>query len=248
MDNGVLTAVAAPGFAGALVSLRRGEYEYLNSTYPEATRRGWRNPWYGGIHPTYDRLWGGRMDRERFRARQVIRRGAQGLEWRGVRLTTRIREEVARGDTLFIEYLLAPGVDVLAVVCGRRDTLGEHRDGTVGFEVWSTLAPEPGRGRFHDARRPDITALAGPHWHGEMAWEWGGLEAADGHALFLGSGARDTTARGWSEGPEGCVLAGRLVRPLPAGGNVSAPFFLAPVISVQEGMARSPWSRFAELP
>jgi len=247
LSNGLLTARAAPGFFGSVVSLERRGREFLNSSFPEGGMRGWRNPWHGGIHPAYDRLWG-RLHKEKFRFRLTRRKGAQGLVWQGVRLTCRIDQEEARGHVLHFDYLLARGADVLAVVAGCRDAVGVWSEGQVGFNIWSSLAPAPGSATFHTPHRAQVTGLAAPRWCENYAWKWGGLANRHGDALFLSCCGHGAQAGGWAEGPEGCVLYGSLEGPLPAGETIEALFFLVPASSLEEAEERAVWSEFAELP
>jgi hypothetical protein len=248
LGNGILSARVAPGFMASMVSLRYRGQEYLNSSYPKGGQRGWRNPWHGGIHPAFGRLWG-RLQRERFRPRLVERRGAQGLVWQGVRLTCKVAQESAHNHTLFIEYLMAPGVDVLAVVVGRRNTVGEWLEGGgIGFDLWSNLAEKPGDGYFHFGDDACATPKAAPHHYGGFDWKWGGLVSEDGRALFLGSTASRCRTWGWSEGPEGCVLSAAVTAEVPAGATVDGLFFAAPSRNLEEARSREPWSRLTQLP
>jgi hypothetical protein len=117
LSNGLLDLQIAPSFMGSITSLRVQGKEFLNSYYPQTGVRDWRNPWHGDLVPQYDRLWG-RLHKERFRHRQIQRKGAQGLAWQGVRVYSTISDQEERGHTISLDYLLAPGVDVLAVVLG----------------------------------------------------------------------------------------------------------------------------------
>ena len=246
LSNGILTARIAPAFLGSMTSLEYRGVEYLNSSFPDGGQRHWRNPWHGGIHLVYDRLWE-RLHRERFRTRQVERRGAQGLVWRGLRLTCKVTQESARHHTLYVEYLLAPGADVLALVVGRRNTVGEWLQGAVGVNLWSNLAEAPGNGVFYtgDDR---ISPRAAPYQYGDFTWNWGGLVSDDGRALFIGSADRDARSGGWSGGPEGCILFGEVCREVPAGDSAEGLFFVAPAASLEEAKSGEPWAAFEGLP
>jgi len=229
-----------------MASLQLRGVEYLISSYPEGGQRDWRNPWHGGIHPTYDHIWG-RLHNERFRGREIQRRGTQGLAWRGVRVTCKAKQERARHHTLYVEYLLAPGADVVAVVVGRRNTLGEWIGGGFAFNLWSNLADAPGKGVFHTGDER-ITPQSGPQHFGDFTWSWGGLVGNDGRALFVGAAGRECRTGGFSGGPEGCVLFGEACREVPAGESVEGLFFVAPAASREEAVAREPWTAFEELP
>jgi ribosomal protein S18 acetylase RimI-like enzyme len=247
LANGILTAQVAPGFLGSVVSLRYKDREFLNSSYPEGGQRGWRNPWHGGLHPAYDRLWG-QLHREKFRSRPVRRKGAQSLVWEGLRLTCKVEQEDARGHELFYEYLLAPGVDLLAVIVGRRDKLGTWSEEEAAFHIWPSFADAPGKATFHTPHHDRIVGRAAPHWSPDQFWKWGGLVGKKGDALFVGTGGAGTRAGGWAEGPEGCVLQGHLYLPLPAGKSVEGLFFVAPATDLEEAQSRAIWSEFTELP
>ena len=246
VSNGILTGSVAPAFMGAMTSLQLRGVEYLISSWPEGGQRDWRNPWHGGIHPDYGRLWG-RLHKERFRGRTIRRRGTQGLAWEGVRVSCRTADERSRHHTLYIDYLMAPGVDVLALVVGRRNSLGEWIDAGLGFNLWSNLADAPGKGVFHTGCDA-IVPQAGPQQFGDFQWDWGGLVSVDGRALFIGAGSDECRTSGWSGGPEGCILAGQACREVAAGATEEAVFFVAPTVSREEAVAREAWVAFEELP
>jgi hypothetical protein len=139
LDNGVLTLTIAPAFKGSAVSLQRNGEELLRSAYPEARPLGTANPWMGGIEPNFGRLNSEKLAKERFTAREVERRGRQGIVWRGVRVSCSPKHETRREDRLALDYLLAPGGGIFAVAL--RLT---HRGGTAswldgGFSLWPTL-------------------------------------------------------------------------------------------------------------
>ena len=135
----------ASEFCGSVISLRRGEEELLRSAYPEARPLSWENPWFGGINPSLGSV-GHDLAKERFTARPVRRRGAQGITWQGVRVSCSPKEDRARHDRLELDYLLAPGSNLLAVVLRttrRTDTAGWLN---AGLTFWPILG-----GSFLDA-------------------------------------------------------------------------------------------------
>ncbi|MEW6752460.1 MAG: GNAT family N-acetyltransferase [Candidatus Latescibacterota bacterium] len=247
LHNGVLRARVAPAFCGCLVSLSLRDCEFLNCAYPQACRRGWRNPWYGGAQPQYGRL-PNRLHHERFRARRVQRRGGQGLRWTGVRLDCTVRQEAARGHAFSLEYLMAPGVPLLAVVLGRRDRLGTWTEGDVGINLWPAFADAPGTAVFGRSGPQAAQGRLGPQRSSGQLWSWGGLTGSDGRSLFVGGCSEGISAGGWAEGPEGAVLFAALSRPLPQGAQVRGLTFVAPAATVEEAEALGVWSRFANLP
>ena len=247
VDNGILTAKVAPSFLGSVISLQREGREYLNSSYPDAAPRGWMNPWHGGISPAYGRLWE-TLYKERFRYRVIERKGRQGLVWRGVRVHCRIAQEQARGQSIAVEYLLAPGADVLAILPSCCDEMGISANGDVGFQIWPGFAASPGTASFHNPTHESITALAAPHWSGAGRWNWGGILGKSGEALFLSAKGEGAHAGGESEGDEGCLLEGNLERWMSPHERIEGLFFLLPTTGLEEGKAGVVWSEFEALP
>ncbi len=139
LDNGVLSLTIAPAFKGSAVSLQRNGEELLRSAYPEARPLGTANLWMGGIEPHFAGLDSGLLAKERFSAREIERRGRQGIVWRGVRVSCSPKHERRREDRLALDYLLAPGSGIFAVAI--RTT---HRGGTAtwldaSFGLWPVL-------------------------------------------------------------------------------------------------------------
>ena len=247
VDNGILTAKVSPSFMGSVISLQREGREYLNSSYPDTVPRGWMNPWHGGISPAYDRL-EDTLCKERFRYRVIERKGRQGLVWRGVRVHCRIAQEHARGQSIALEYLLAPGADVLAILPGCRDELGISASGDVGFHIWPGFAASHGPASFYNATDDSITSLAAPHWSWAGRWNWGGIVGESGEALFLSAKGEGVQASGSSVGDEGCLLEGNLERTMSPRERIEGLFFLLPASGLEEGKAGKVWSEFEALP
>ena len=247
VDNGILTVKVAPPFMGTVISLRRGDREYLNCPYPDAEPRAWMNPWYGGVSPEYDRL-EDTLYKERFRYRVIERKGRQGLVWRGVRVHCRISQEHARGQSIAWEYLLAPGAEVLAIRVTCRDELGVGADGDLGFGVWPAFAASPGTATFYNATETSVSTLAAPHWTSGGNWNWGGIVGKNGEALFLSAAGEGARAAGFALGEVGCFLLGNLDRWMKAGERIEALFFLLPTTGLEEGKAGAVWSEFDALP
>jgi len=247
VDNGILTAKVAPGFLGSGMSLQRDGREFLNSSYPEASIRGWANPWHGGISPEYGRLWGN-LHKERFRYRVIERRGHQGFVWRGVRVHCVIQQERARGQSIALEYLLAPGADVLAIIPSCRDEFGLSSSGRIGFNLNPSFAASPGTASFHTAVDEGVTPLAAPHWAGAGTWDWGILLGENGQSLFLSGKGDGVHTSGSSFGNEGCALNGSVERHMPAGGRVEGLFFVAPTFGLEDAKTHTVWSEFEEMP
>ena len=144
--NGVLALTVAPGFMGAATSLTRAGEELLRSAYPEARPLAWFNPWLGGIQPHFGGMPSVELLKKRFRAKEIERRGGQGIGWRGVRVSCSPKEGPRREDRLELDYLLAPGSSIFAVA-----VRAVHRGGTTGwFEAGFDLWPIVG-GSYLDA-------------------------------------------------------------------------------------------------
>ena len=138
IDNGLLALTVAPEFQGSAISLARQGAELLRSAYPEARPLAYMNPWFGGIQPSLGGV-GREIFEERFRAREIERRGNQGVTWRGVRVSCSPKHERGRFMRLEVDYLLAPGSDIFAVAVRttrRADTAGGVH---AGFDLWPVL-------------------------------------------------------------------------------------------------------------
>jgi GNAT superfamily N-acetyltransferase len=139
VNNGVFEMTVAPEFIGSVISLLRGKEQLLRSAYPEARPIAWFNPWFGGIAPDIGRLAPRDLAKEKFTAQEITRTGRQGITWRGVRVTCLPKHERARHSGLSLDYLLAPGSQILAIVM--RTTRRTGSVGNVGgnFELWPAL-------------------------------------------------------------------------------------------------------------
>jgi hypothetical protein len=136
IDNGALALTIAPGFKGSAISLERGGEQLLRSAYPKARPFSWTNPWFGGIEPNLSSV-GLDLFREKFTAREITRRGSQGVVWQGVRLSCAPKHERGRRQALGVDYLLAPGSNVIAIAL--RTT---QRAGTSGWvDGWMEAFP-----------------------------------------------------------------------------------------------------------
>ncbi len=125
--NGRLRFAVNARYAAAISELSLDDVQQLAlaASYPMPGSFSWTSPWYGGIHPAIRRwrpglpsfpLDAGALHDAEGAADVVIRSGASGVEWRGVRVTKRGREEGYDGLTQAVEYLTLPGAPVLAIV------------------------------------------------------------------------------------------------------------------------------------
>lgn len=246
IDNGILIVKVAPGFIGSVISIQKDGKEYLNSPFPDARPWGWMNPWFGGLSPTYKWLWG-QLHKERFRCRIVARKGSQGLMWHGVRVRCRIQQEHARGQSIYLDYLLAPGADVLAIILSCKNELGIRSYGHLGVAIHPEFAASPGTASFYNPSDESVTSLSPPFFSDGGNWNWGGIVARDGRALFLSANGEQALAGGQSEGQEGCIIEGQINGPLAARETLEGLFFLAPGLN-ETAETHAVWSEFSELP
>ena len=210
IGNGVLALTIAPEFQGCAILLERDGEQLLRSAYPEARPLAWMNPWHGGITPELDNL-GRDLMHERFTAREVQRRGEQGLVWRGVRVSCSPKQDRGRHEKLGLDYLLAPGSEILAVVIRttrRTDTAGWLGANAV---LWPILG-----GSYLDASitgsDDDRTVLLRTEYgRGVSARRWLIAENPKaGQAVVLAAGDEESGLHGRVMGKEGyCLRAWR---------------------------------------
>ncbi len=138
VNNSALVLTVAPGFNGSAISLTRNGEELLRSAYPEARPLAWENPWFGGICPHLGSL-GRELAKEKFKAREIERAGSQGVVWRGVRVSCFPKQERGRHEALSLDYLLAPGSGIIAVVVRTTRRVGTAGWMEGGFTLWPIL-------------------------------------------------------------------------------------------------------------
>jgi hypothetical protein len=165
-----------------------------------------------------------------------------------VRVQCAIAQERARGQSIALDYLLARGADVLAVVASCRDELGVPSDGHIGFTICPSFAASPGTASFCNPSAPSVTPLVAPHWMEGGAWTWGGLVGDDGRALFLSARGEGARASGRALGDIGCELEGHVNGPMPARGGIEGLFFVAPAFGPEGVSAHAVWGEFEALP
>ncbi|MFX1244763.1 MAG: GNAT family N-acetyltransferase [Promethearchaeota archaeon] len=120
IDNGAYLLKIAPEFAGTIIGLinKTTKTNYLESSFPKAGPKVWRNPWYGGIRfdpfaPKHPGWFPTKLDKERWRAKE-IHRGT----WSGVTLSTQPRkiERKLKGFRLELQVLTQPFSNIVALV------------------------------------------------------------------------------------------------------------------------------------
>ena len=209
IDNGALALTIAPEFKGSAVSLQRDGEELLRSSYPNAKPLSWSNPWMGGIEPSFGGMNSQQLSEERFTAREIERRGRQGIVWRGVRVSCSPKHETRREDRLALDYLLAPGSGIFAVAI--RTT---HRGGAAswleaGFSLWPMLAGSHLDAVVRGDADPRTSRLRCRYNGGVAADKWVIAENPKaGQAVVLGSAGGDAGVGARVLGRDGYNLSG----------------------------------------
>lgn len=147
VENGWLSFGVRPQMLGLVYTLTTPDGELLFSSFPEPTARQWFYPVYGGIVPQlwdrghafpWDEL--GRLRGLTLAAEPTERDGAQGARWKGVRLSAALEHESLLGLRFELEYLTAPGSNVVAV---RTAVTSEGPARSIEYRLATYPATEP---------------------------------------------------------------------------------------------------------
>jgi len=256
VDNGALVLTVAPGFNGSAISLQRNGEELLRSAYPEARPLAYENPWFGGICPHLSSL-GRELSKEKFKAQEVERGGSQGVVWRGVRVSCLPKQERGRQEALSLDYLLAPGSSIIAVVA--RTT---RRTGTAGWlEGGFTLWPVLGGSHLEavlttsgDDRTSRMRTEFGS-WLGAEKWiiaenpkAGQALRATGGQAVAVAACDQQSHVRGVVFGSDGYFLAANRGGTQEAKETRESVFFVAFTGADQAGALAQALSELDALP
>lgn len=117
MDNGRFQFLASPRYSGTLFAWMEGETNHLHTAFPEPGMFSWRNPFYGGLEPLLSLKGEMRrmpLDKEKWEAEPVERKGKSGHLWKGVRLSTIPKHKDYQGLALEMDHLTLPGASLLA--------------------------------------------------------------------------------------------------------------------------------------
>lgn len=124
-SNGPLTIKTCPDMSGALYSLEWQGVNWLDNSFPEVGPKSWWNPWLGGISWTLSQLTFRTILASPRRAEAVELKDSKGNPWQGISMITLIHDnEDYRGVEVRQNFLLLPGVPVLAVVSEIRQNSG----------------------------------------------------------------------------------------------------------------------------
>src|SRR5262249_15951768 len=121
VENGRLRLRLVPSQLGRALELRVDGVEQLCASWPEPGAFVRHSPWFGGLHPVLQAAghdWWGyprKLAEERVAVEPVERVGAQGVRWRGARLSAAPTAPELRGLRLAVEYLLTGGGNLLGL-------------------------------------------------------------------------------------------------------------------------------------
>ncbi len=173
LENGSSSFQVAPAFCGSVIAWMRAGENQLASSFPDPESFGWSYPVFGGVQPWLiypgTDAWEGYLHREPMRAEELEERDAQGLPWRGVRLSTRPKKKELSDLFVELDYLTLGSADILKLVYRIRNLRGTEQSAHVGYRVMGSLGAGPAgltlRGEGY-VRRPSIVAasVGGRRW------------------------------------------------------------------------------------
>ncbi|HEV8638317.1 MAG TPA: GNAT family N-acetyltransferase [Chloroflexota bacterium] len=183
LDNGRLRLTVAPSQVGRLVELVARGANQLHASYPEPRLFVWFNPWYGGATPAlFERGtedWRTKLRGEAFAWRETRRRG-QGVEWSGVTVSSEPKAGGLKGLRAEVDYLTAPGSNLVALVY-RLENRGPARwEGTYGGDIWPAPGGDPQAVVLHYDRDGERNQKRVPGGMWGTSGPWLAVEAQDG--------------------------------------------------------------------
>jgi len=227
VDNGTLSLTVAPSFNGSAVSLNQGDMELLRSAYPEAHPLAYENPWFGGICPHLGSV-GRELFKEKWRARQIERRGEQGVVWKGVRVSCAPKQERGRWEAISLDYLLAPGSAIIALAVRTTRRTGTHGWMEGGFTVWPVLGDSHLEAVLSGSSDPRTSRLRTEHGAHASAQDWMmAVNGKSGHAVLVSACGRDAHVGARILGRDGYCLTGTRDAVHEAKETGESVFFLA---------------------
>ncbi len=189
--NGAHEFVVAPGYGPSMVAWNYQGVNQLCSGFPEPMGFGWVYPYFGGIHAILvpGGFWGdeGYLHREQFTAQAIEVRDAQGLLWRGVRLSGRPERRELHDLAIELDYLTLGASNVLKYVYRLRNLRDARQTATMGSRVACSLG-----GKITDVvlRGEGITRQPAPWAAWQMEREWGAVTQPSSGCTMLMVGQR----------------------------------------------------------
>jgi GNAT superfamily N-acetyltransferase len=209
VENGRLRLRLVPSQVGRAIELSVDGVDQICASWPDPGAFVRYSPWFGGLHPVLQAagqgwwVYPGKLSEESFDWEPAERVGAQGIRWRGARLTNEPAAPELRGVRVTLEYLLSGGGNLLGLVSrvenrGRAPWRGR-------LELVSFLQPGGDRQRVELSLRRDGERLR-RRVHGEAASDsegWCAVAAPGGPALALVAAAGPARVAVWDVGLEG---------------------------------------------
>jgi len=114
IDNGLITMKSSPDFSNGIFSLKYGEKEWLDNSFPDRKNKAWWSDWAGGLLARPTRMQFKTLFAEKSKHEFIEIDDNFGNKWQGIRTTITIkRKEDWKGLSWSSYYLLLPGVPVL---------------------------------------------------------------------------------------------------------------------------------------
>ncbi len=127
LNNGLIAIEASPDFSYALYSLKYGNNEWFDSSFPTPCIKSWWNPWSGGITVDFEELSSVSMLDEPREACFVSLPDTLGNTWQGIKMTVKVtKNEKNRGLTLQLYHLTMPGLPMLCSFIRIHQNTGRH--------------------------------------------------------------------------------------------------------------------------
>ncbi|WP_047982667.1 GNAT family N-acetyltransferase [Ornithinibacillus contaminans] len=117
IDNGIIQLKASPEFFPTLHSLTYQGHEWLDTSFPSLHPKLWWNPWSGGLWSGLGAIRPNSLMKEKSTAAFANVTDNKGNEWKGIKLTTLVKENKDyKGLTYHQYFLVLPGAPVLCHV------------------------------------------------------------------------------------------------------------------------------------
>ncbi|MFC0302645.1 GNAT family N-acetyltransferase [Virgibacillus soli] len=129
IDNGIIQFKATPTFFPSLHCFAYKGEEWLDTSFPKLKPKLWWNPWSGGLWSGLSAIRPYSLSKEQSTAAFASLIDNKGNKWKGIKLTTSIREnEAYKGLTYHQYFLTLPGVPILCHVSEINQGTGTYFD------------------------------------------------------------------------------------------------------------------------
>ncbi|MCT8137931.1 GNAT family N-acetyltransferase [Anaerobacillus sp. CMMVII] len=114
VNNGLIEVRCQPSFYPGIFSLKYGEHEWLDSSYPTLAPKAWWNPWSGGIRTSFEKFRPDSLLKEERDAQFVALTDQHQNRWEGIKITVTVQKhQEYKGFTYHQYILLQPGTPVV---------------------------------------------------------------------------------------------------------------------------------------